>query len=240
MLTSGANVPAHQIMSMPLIRQWLAATSVALWAQSLPAQDGQPYQNVYRGWLEAGPLFSDNTELHSFPGTAGSSKLSLDTGFRVGLGADYTLSPYLSFGWEIGVLGSSVDKASGLEEMDALITQVPFLVSLALRYENETGFTPFISLGVGGATTAISVDEARSSTTIAEGSDYDFVFAWQAAGGLKYQFRSGLELGVLYKYLWTSDAEWELDDDVAGTGNPKLEMDGICSHAVLAFVSYRF
>jgi len=225
-------------MSMRLLSPWFAAVPIALCSQSLPAQE-EPHAHDYRAWLEAGPLFSDHTDLHSFPGAGGSSKLTLDTGVRVGLGADYGLTPYLTLGWEIGVLGSSVDRASGLEEMDAVITQVPFLVNLAVRYQNQTGFTPFIAIGLGGASTAINVDEARSSTVIAEGSDYDFVFAWQAAAGLKYQFNSGLELGLLYKYLWTGNAEWELDDDLPGA-DPELELDGIRSHAILAFISYRF
>lgn len=218
--------------------RWVATVTVTLWVQSLAAQE-EAYPHVYRAWFEAGPLFSDQTELHSFPGAASSSKLTLNTGVRVGVGADYSLNHYLSFGWEIAVLGSSVDKASGLEEMDAVITQVPLLINLAVRYENQTGFTPFIAIGVGGASTAINVDEARSGTVVAEGSDYDFVFAWQAAAGLKYEFRNGLELGVLYKYLWTGDAEWELEDDLAGP-DPELELGGIQSHAILGFISYRF
>jgi opacity protein-like surface antigen len=227
-------------MSMPSTTRLFAAAFIALWAAGASAQETQPYQHIYRAWFEAGGLFPQSTELHSFPGTGGSSKLTLNPGFRAGLGTDYSFTPYLSFGWEIGVLASTVDRASGLDEMDAVITQVPLLVNLAFRYENETGFTPFIGFGAGAASTAINVDEARSATARVEGSDYDFVLAWQATGGLKYQFRNGLELGLLYKYLWTGDAEWELNDDSLVTGDRELELNGIRSHAVLAFVSYRF
>lgn len=225
---------------MPSTTRLFAAGFIALWAGGASAQETQPYQHVYRAWIDVGGVFSDSTELHSFPGVGGSSKLTLNPGVRTGVGTDYSFTPYLSFGWEVSVLASTLDRASGLQEMDAVITQVPFLVNLAFRYENETGFTPFVGFGAGVASTAINVDEARSATATVQGSDYDFVFAWQASGGLKYQFRNGLELGVLYKYLWTGDATWELDDDSLVTGDRDLELDGIRSHAVLAFVSYRF
>src|SRR5688572_28694897 len=82
------------------------------------AQEEQPDDPAYRAWVEAGGLFSESTKLHSFPGAAGATKLELDRGFRVGLGSAYEFKPCFSLDWEIGVLSSSVDEASGLQEMD--------------------------------------------------------------------------------------------------------------------------
>jgi opacity protein-like surface antigen len=115
--------------------------------------------------------------------------------------------------------------------MDATLTQVPFLVSGTLQYQNQTPFTPFVSLGAGAAATAINVDEARLGATSLDGSDYAFVFAWQLGGGIRYALNDRFGLGLLYKYLWTADAEWN---------DPDLELDGLRSHAVLALLSYRF
>ena len=235
MFTSG------QSMSTPLTTRLFAAGVVALFAHQVRAQEEQPYEAVYRAWLEAGGLFSQSTDLSGFPGAGGASKLELHPGVRVGLGSSYGLTHYFSVDWEVAVLASSVRKASGLDEMDAVITQVPFLISGTFQYQNQTGFTPFVGVGVGAASTAINVDEARSGSTTLEGSDYDFVFAWQVAGGVRYEVNKRLGLGVLYKYLWTGDAKWELEDNgVSTSGNQKLEIDGIRSHAILAFVSYRF
>jgi opacity protein-like surface antigen len=204
------------------------------------AQEDIAHEPIYRAWLEAGALFSQSTDLHSFPGAGGASKLELDSGFRVGLGSTYQFKPYFALDWEIGVLGSSVDKASGLEEFDATITQVPFLVSGTFQYQNETGITPFVGAGIGVSSTTINVDEARSSTTTVSGSDYDFVFAWQLAGGVKYDFKNGMAVGVVYKYLWTGDVEWELEQDSPGTADQELELDGIRSHGIMGYISYRF
>ncbi|HKQ36839.1 MAG TPA: outer membrane beta-barrel protein [Verrucomicrobiae bacterium] len=228
-------------MSMRFTTQWFAAVAVAILAGPLCAQEKQPYEPVYRAWIEAGALFVQSTELRGFPGSAGASKLDPRAGFRAGLGSGSALTPYFSLDWEVGVLASSVKKASGLDDFDATITQVPFLISGTLQYENQTGFTPFVGLGVGAAATAISLDRARQGTTALEGSDYDFVFAWQLAGGLKYAVNPRLGLGVLYKYLWTSDAQWEVENATpSSTGDATLKIDGIRSHAILAFVSYRF
>lgn len=195
---------------------------------------------VYRAWAELGGVFMQSTEIPSFPGVSGDSEVRFRPGVRVGLGASYSFTPYFALDWEIGVLASSVDSASNLREFDATVTQVPLLMSPTLQYVNATGFTPFIAVGIGGSSTAIRVDEASSDSTVVEGSDYDFVFAWQATGGVKYELRNGLTLGIVYKYLWTGDAEWELENDSSiGTQN-ELEMDGIRSHAMLAFLSYRF
>src|SRR5256885_9488121 len=108
--------------------------------------------------------------------------------------------------------------------MDATITQVPFLVNAAFQYQNETGFTPFIGLGIGLGSSAITVDEARTSTASVAGADYEFVFAWQATGGVKYEVGKRLALGLVYKYLWTADTKWELHNDLApsGSANQKL------------------
>lgn len=231
-------------MSVPMTTRTLAvaAFSAAILAQNLPADDGQSYEPIYRAWAEAGAIFPQSTELHSFPGASGASKVTLNPGFRVDLGSGYEFTPYFAVDWEIGILAASIDKASGLQEMDGTITQVPLLVNAAFQYQNETGFTPFVGAGVGVSSSAIRVDEARSSTARLEGSDYQFVFAWQAIGGIKYEVAKRLNLGLVYKYLWTADARWELENQLApsASSNAKLEIDGIRSHAVLGYVSYRF
>ena len=214
--------------------------AAAFCAHPTAAQEDTPDAPPYRAWLEAGGLFSESTELHSFPGAGGAAKLELNSGFRVGLGSAYEFKPYFALDWEIGVLSSTVDRASGLEEMDATITQVPFLVNGTFQYRNETGFIPFVGAGLGVSSTTINVDEARSSTTALSGSDYDFVFAWQLAGGLNYEFKNGVALGLVYKYLWTGDAEWELEQDSPGAADQKLGLDGLRSHAVMGYVNYRF
>jgi opacity protein-like surface antigen len=217
-----------------------AAALVLFLTCSLFAQDKQPYEDVYRAWAEGGVMFAQSTELHSFPGASTASKLTLNPGFRVGLGSSYEFTPYFALDWEVAVLAATVDKASGLQQMDATLTQVPFLVNAQFQYQNDSGFTPFVAVGIGVASTAIDVDEARSSTARVEGSDYEFVFAWQATGGVKYAFKKRWGLGVVYKYLWTADAKWELDTTASASGNQKFEVDGIRSHAVLGFVNYRF
>jgi len=218
-------------MSMRLITRLFATGAIALFTNQIHAQPTQPYEPVSRAWIEAGVLFQDSTDLSGFPGSLGDSNLEFDPGFRAGLGSGYAFTPYFSLDWEVAVLASSVKDASGLDEMDATITQVPFLVSGTLQYQNQTAFTPFVSIGAGAAATAINIDEARLGATTLDGSDYAFVFAWQLAGGLRYALNDRLGLGLLYKYLWTADAEWN---------DPDLELDGLRSHAVLAFLSYRF
>ena len=226
---------------MRWITRWTTIGAVTILIGQLCAEEGQPYESVYRAWLDAGVLFPESTDLHDFPGTTGAAELDLDTGFRIGVGANYGLTPWFSIDWEVAVLASSVKSASGLDEMDALLTQVPLLVGGTVQYQNPSGFTPFVSVAIGGASTAINVDEARNGATTLDGSDYDFVFAWQLAGGVRYEANKRLGLGVLYKYLWTGDAKWELEDNsVSGSGDRKIEIDGIRSHAILAFVSYRF
>lgn len=226
-------------MQLPTRISTALLSTVAL--ASSVAEENRTYEPVYRAWAEAGGAFMESTEIRGFPGTTGDSEVRFDPGFRLGAGASYSLAPYFSLDWEVGVVAASVDRASGVDEIDAVVTQVPLLMTAMFQYVNSTGFTPFAGVGAGGSSTTINVDEARSGSAALEGSDYDFVFAWQATGGVKYAWRSGLTLGIAYKYLWTSDAEFELENDFAvGGGNDELEMDGIRSHSVLAFVSYRF
>lgn len=204
------------------------------------AEETRGHEPVYRAWAEAGGVLLESTDV-SFPGMSGDANVRFDPGVRLGAGARYNFRPWFALTWEVAVIGSGIDRASGLQEMDGWVTQVPLLMTAMLQYENASGFTPFVGIGAGGSSVAIHVDEARSGTSSIEGSDYDFVFAWQATGGVKYEWRNGLTLGLAYKYLWTSDAEWELEDDTAlNTGDDELKMDGIRSHSFLAFISYRF
>ena len=227
-------------MSTPFATRMFTAALIAFSSNELRSQETQPYAPVYHAWLEAGVLFAQSTDLHGFPGAGGAARLTLDPGFRIAGGSDYSFTRYLSVGWEVGVLGAGVEGASRLEEMDAVITQVPFLVNVALRYENASGFTPFIGIAGGAASTALDVDEARSGTATVDGSDFDFVPAWQLTAGMKYEFKNHIGLGLTYKYLWTGNAEWELESDTSGVPDQDLRLDGIHSHAVLAFISYQF
>jgi opacity protein-like surface antigen len=228
-------------MNAPLSPLLFAASLITVIVPELPAQETPPYEPVHRAAIEAGAWFPQSTDLSGFPGSSGTSKLELNPGFRVGIGSAYALKPYFSVDWEAALLVSSVKNGGALDEFDATMTQVPFLISGVFQYENATAFTPFLGVGVGAASTAINVHEARIGVTSLEGSDYDFVFAWQIAAGLRYAVNERLGLGISYKYLWTGNAEWEFENDaISATGDQKLEINGIRSHAILGYLSYRF
>src|SRR4051794_6806813 len=95
-LQTAQEVLTHRRKSVPMITRMFAAALVIFLTRSLLAQEKQPYDDLYRAWAEGGVTFAQSTELHSFPGASGTSKLTLNPGFRVGLGSSYEFTPYFA------------------------------------------------------------------------------------------------------------------------------------------------
>src|SRR5258705_9252335 len=105
-LQAAHDVLTHRSMSVPMTTRMFAAALVVVLTRSISAQENQPYEPVYRAWAEGGVMLPQSTELHSFPGASGASKLTLHPGFRVGLGSGYEFTPYFALDWEIAVLAA--------------------------------------------------------------------------------------------------------------------------------------
>ena len=196
----------------------------------------QPERIQPRGYVrgDIGPALTEDSEASFFPGV-GSVKLDLDPGMRFSVAGGAEFGDYFALELETGWIINEIESITGFDDVDGWISQVPFVVNAAFQFRNNTGLTPFIGAGAGGAAVGLTIDDARSATVSLDGSAGDVVFAWQAFGGLKYDINEHFSVGLIYKYFWSDDAEWDVDDS-----SRDIEFAGARSHSISAVVSYRF
>lgn len=189
-----------------------------------------------RGYVRGdfGIALTKDADVSSFPGV-GSARLDLDPGIRFSVGGGATFGDYFALEAETGWIINEIDSITGFDDVDGWVSQVPILVNAVFQFKNNTGVTPFIGGGVGGAAVGINLDDAVSSTVRVDGAAADFVFAWQGFGGVKYDINEHLSVGVIYKFFWTDDAEWEVEDTARD-----IRFEGTRTHSISAVVSYRF
>jgi opacity protein-like surface antigen len=130
----------------------------------------------------------------------GGTTGELDPGFRVDADLGYRLNSYTGIGFEIGYLFNEVKDARDGETY----SQVPILATITFRYEKTSRWVPYIAFGVGGVWGILDSNYDSSDS---------FAFAWQVEAGLRYKFSDSVSLGLIYKYLGTSDQEFEFADD---------------------------
>ena len=125
---------------------------------------------------------------------AGSAKIPMDMGFRVGLIGGYDLAKWAAIELETGFLYNGV-KDSGSTWFGA----VPVLANLVFRYENDSKFVPYIGAGAGGAWTMVEGNSLNQST---------FVFAYQAKAGVAYEISPSMSVDVGYKFFSTAEQKY--------------------------------
>jgi opacity protein-like surface antigen len=198
---------------------------------------GQPQGRVeQRGYIrgDLGPAITEDADADFFPG-AGSVTLDLDPGMRFSVAGGALFGDYFALEVETGAIFNEIDSITGFDDVDGYVSQVPFLLNAAFEFKNNSGLTPFIGAGAGGVAIGINLDEAESATVELDGSAGDVVFAWQAFGGLKYEINENFSVGLVYKFFWGDDAEWEVDDT-----SQDIEFEGTRTHSISAMVSYKF
>ena len=198
---------------------------------------GQGQQRVeprvyFRG--DIGPAITEDADADFFPG-AGSVTMEFDPGIRLSVAGGATFGDFFGLELETGWILNEIDSMTGFTDVDGYLSQVPFLLNATLQFRNTTGLTPFFGAGAGGTVTGINLDDADAGVFDLDGSAADAVFAWQAFGGLKYELNDNLSVGIIYKYFWSDDAEWDVEDTTQD-----IIFEGARSHSISAVVTYRF
>lgn len=189
-------------------------------------------RGYFRG--DIGPAISEDMGADFFPGV-GSVTLDLDPGMRLGVAGGAEFGGFFALEFETGFIINGIDDIPGFIDVDGYVSQVPFLVNAIFQFRNNTGLTPFIGAGAGGSATGINLDDADALAVEVDGYASDVVFAWQAFAGLKFELNENLSVGIMYKYFWSDDGEWEVDDSIRD-----IEFEGMRSHSISAVVTFTF
>jgi opacity protein-like surface antigen len=141
----------------------------------------------------AGPNFTDADEL--------------DVGFRFSAGVGYNLNKYWGVEFDTGWAWNKFDSGG-----DSSYSQLPFMVNVVYRYPIGAKFETYIGGGVGGVYAILDIDDNFTND-----DDGDVLFGWQAIAGVRYIISETMSVGIGYKYLGTSEGEFEIAGGKATT-----------------------
>lgn len=134
-----------------------------------------------------------------------------DSGLAFGVAAGYAFGNNTRIEGEIAYQKNDLDKAS-LLGVDVDLTGDTSSLALLLNgyydFANESRFTPFIGAGIGFAKVEFN-DFNVPGSGVPSSSDDDTVFSYQLGAGVGYAVNDKITLDVKYRYMGTSDPEFD-------------------------------
>jgi outer membrane protein OmpA-like peptidoglycan-associated protein len=193
---------------------------------------GARAQTFYLGGEAGWNVLEDQTD--KAPGFAPVHK-RFDSGFAAGARAGYEWGPwrfeeeyaYRSndlTGLSIGAV--KMPGATGSRQAHALMTNALYDINLGWPV------TPHVGVGIGAVDV---IDSARAPGIGRITHDDDWVFGYQAIGGVRYNVTPNVALDLDYRYLATTDATFRVPAAPA-----KRYTSGYDNHTLMASLVYRF
>lgn len=169
----------------------------------------------------AGPYVSGNLGLavasdsdvtdSTVPGT--TIEIESDSGMALGVAAGYGFANNTRLEGEIAYQKNDLDKARalGVVGLTGDTSSLALLLNGYYDFVNKSPMTPFISAGVGLARVDVN-DMNMPGSGFPNANDDDTVFAYQLGAGVGYAVNAKVSLDVKYRYLGTSDPEFDTTD----------------------------
>ena len=139
----------------------------------------------------------------------GNGEAEFDTGFNVGGALGYDWGAFRGE-LEIGYSESDFDQISsgGIGvDVEGDITTLTYLAAVYWDIENSSKFTPYLGVGIGGA--SIDVEGSVPILGIGQGDSDDSVFAYKLGAGGSYAMTNSVDFTVGYSFLGTSDPDFD-------------------------------
>jgi opacity protein-like surface antigen len=179
----------------------------------------------------AGVSFADDVDLRQFLVSTRGTELEFDPGGRLSAAGGYNFNAYIGVQLETGFIFNNVKGVSSGGDIDAVLSHVPMLADVVLRYDkSDCQWVPYIGAGIGGDISSIALDDVRAPNgALVDGSDSDIVFAWQAFAGLRYKFMPNMSIGAGYKFYYAGNATWDVENSSGDikTGKAQVHSFGV-------------
>jgi len=161
---------------------------------------------------EAGANWAQDIDFRS-----GGGALELDTGARFGGSVGYNFSPHLSAEFDTGWLWNQV------KDTDSTLAHMPFIVNGVFRLPIGSKLETYVGAGIGGVYSTFT----RDDDFIDEDDDGDIAFGWQAMAGIRYKLNERMSLGAGYKYLFSGETDYHLDNGTIRLDNSHNHTFGV-------------
>jgi len=199
-----------------------------------PASAESYYADGLYGWYEGGPALVETAKIKDTSiedsngfGINGNS-VKFDPGFHFGLGMGRELTPYIRVELESGFNYNSLKSIEAADTSGGNLYRVPVLANLVLQYPNRTRLVPMIGAGVGAHWTVLDAQNISIGSTTLDDDSSTWTFGYQGYGGVRYQFREDMNLGIFYHYSVADGPSWEFDS-APGTN---FKLDSIRTHTL--------
>lgn len=195
------------------------------------------YVGVEGGWSH----FNTSSSNPTFGGVPlGSFTPNVSEGYAAGghLGYEGLLVRNLRLEAEVVYRGQNLNSVSGpggTVSTTGSINSLGLMANLIYDFKNASKWTPYIGGGVGAAD--VKINDAGipslSSTTV---SNSTWVFAYQAIGGIKYEWDRSWSVGLDYRYFATLDPTF--NTTIAGI--PASAKTHYNTHNLMLGITYHF
>lgn len=202
---------------------FLIAAGILPLATSAVGQDFSPHAYLS---ADIGAAFQQALRIR------GGDLIDFHNGVRGDVALGYQVKEWVALELQTGVVWNTGDKIGGTTlssfggRMD--LYQVPILGNVIFSTPAWHGLKPYIGGGFGGTAGTLHFERPLGSIR-----NTDFVFSYQAMGGLNYEISEHIEIGVGYKYLQTDNHDW-IENGVT------LQTQGTGTHSVTASFCWKF
>ena len=193
--------------------------------------------NFYIG-ADAGGSFQQSVSIMDNTGFGGSGgDIKFQTGWNTGGYVGYKFCDYFSAQLDSGIVWNNLtvignQTLSGVAA--AHLEEVPLLVNGIFTFPLGN-FKPYAGVGVGTVFGILNGDNIPGSGPPPNPTyhDTDATFAYQVQVGLGYAVTKHIDLAVAYKFMGTTDHNWN-------DNNISLKTSGTMTHMLEASVTWRF
>ena len=181
-------------------KHFIAALALVAALFSAGSANAYPKQGWYVG-LGAGANFLQNIDVTS---KAVTNRLESDPGFLLDGSVGYGFESQLRPEFEIAYRRNSVGKATGTGAGAASgsFNSTAFMGNLMYDFQTQTGLTPYIGAGVGGA--FVGANDAGQVLGGNLLNNQPFEFAYQGIAGLSYELSERLDVTADYRLSVTN------------------------------------
>jgi opacity protein-like surface antigen len=232
----------------PIMRTSTTALLIVIAGCLLVPSSGQAQQPVFVT-RDSGPYFRvdvgaaipQDGRLDRFGSFPAGNEVRYEAGFNSSLAGGFAFSRYLAAELELGANGNQIDSVKGFAVTDTFLYHFPILANGVLRCPiPQTRLVPYVGGGVGGSSTVFDTQGFSNRAFTLIGSDSDFVFAWQAFAGLRFELNEQMSLGLGYKYFAADSSSYRFSSRFHGGPDLSLSFQGMRSHLATASFTFKF
>lgn len=191
-------------------------------------------QNLYLN-ADAGAIFQQDADFHQ----TGLPTLNatFNPGIRTDLAIGYKLTDSFALELEPGFTWNSIDELGG-SSLDRFgqsvdLYSVPIMFNAVYTFPTLAGWTPYVGLGLGP-----DVGFFQGSLPWADVNDTDVTLGYQAQAGVRYALTEHSSVGLGYKFLGTTDQDYDLN--MGGGYVDHVKLSGVYIHGVFASFNWTF